>query len=286
MKQYLKLLRVRHYIKNFLVFAALLCSGQFFTSDKLLPCILGFLAFCAVSSAGYIVNDIRDAESDRLHPVKCTRPIASGAVPVKSAWIIGLVLLVIAAVCNGLIFQGKATVLLALYFVLNLAYSFGLKNIPIVDIAILVSGFLIRILYGALITDITISNWLYLTVITLAFYFALGKRRNELQRHKDAQTRNVLRAYSEKFLDKSMGMCLTLANAFYALWSMADETMALYKSRYLVFTVPIVLLISFKYSMNIEGDSEGDPVDVLLHDKWLILLCVLYLLIMFGILYF
>lgn len=285
MKHYLKLMRVHHYIKNFLVFAALVCSGQLFHLEKLASGISGFIAFCMASSVVYIINDIRDQEKDRKHPTKCKRPIAAGTVSVKGAWILAAVLLLIAVVCNGIAFDLTATSLLVLYLVLNLAYSFGLKNIPIVDITILVAGFLIRILYGALVTEITISNWLYLTVIALSFYFALGKRRNELKHISEGETRQVLKAYPISFLDKSMGMCLTLANVFYALWSMDENTTSLYNSDSLVFTVPIVLLITMKYSLDIEGESDGDPVEVLLHDKVLLVLCVLYLAIMFMILY-
>ena len=285
MKHYLKLMRVHHYIKNFLVFAALVCSGQLFHLEKLASGISGFIAFCMTSSVVYIINDIRDQEKDRKHPTKCKRPIAAGTVSVKGAWVLAAVLLLIAVVCNGIAFDLTATSLLVLYLILNLAYSFGLKNIPIVDITILVAGFLIRILYGALVTEITISNWLYLTVIALSFYFALGKRRNELKHISEGQTRQVLKAYPINFLDKSMGMCLTLANVFYALWSMDENTTSLYNSDSLVFTVPIVLLITMKYSLDIEGESDGDPVEVLLHDKVLLVLCVLYLAIMFLILY-
>lgn len=285
MKYYLKLMRVHHYIKNLLVFAALACSGQLFNWGKLSSGMMGFVAFCMVSSVVYIINDIRDREKDRNHPTKCKRPIAAGTVSVKNAWILAAVLLVIAAVCNFLTFHVTSTLLLALYLILNLAYSFGLKNIPILDVTILVAGFLIRILYGAFVTDITISNWLYLTVIALAFYFALGKRRNELKQIGNGETRQVLKAYPVSFLDKNMGMCLTLANVFYALWSMDEKTLSFYNNQYLVFTVPIVLLITMKYSLDVEGESDGDPVEVLLHDKVLLVLCVLYLAFMFMILY-
>lgn len=285
MKHYLKLMRVHHYIKNFLVFAALACSGQLFNFEKLTAGIAAFIAFCMVSSVVYIINDIRDVEKDRKHPTKCKRPIAAGTVSVKSAWGLAIVLLLIAIVCNCLTFHVTSTLLLALYLILNLAYSFGLKNVPIVDVTILVAGFLIRILYGAFVTEITISNWLYLTVIALAFYFALGKRRNELRQIGDGETRQVLKAYPVNFLDKNMGMCLTLANVFYTLWSMDEKTVSFYNNEYLIFTVPIVLLITMKYSLDIEGESDGDPVEVLLHDKVLLTLCVLYLAVMFAILY-
>lgn len=285
MKKYIKLMRVHHYIKNFLVFAALVCSGQLFEGEKLLAGALGFGAFCMISSVIYVVNDIRDVEKDRLHPAKCRRPIASGAVSVKQGWVLAAGLLALSMGLNALEFHPVSTALLGLYFVLNLAYSFGLKNVPMVDVTILVSGFLIRILYGAFITGITISNWLYLTVIALAFYFSLGKRRNELKNLKDGQTRKVLEYYPIAFLDKSMYMCLTLAIAFYSLWSMDERTIALYNNEYLVFTVPIVMLIVMKYSLAVEGESDGDPVEVLVHDKVLLGLVGIYLLAMFCILY-
>lgn len=285
MKNYLKLMRIHHYIKNLLVFAALACSGQIFKLEKLRSGITAFIAFCMISSVVYIINDIRDCEKDRNHPTKCKRPIAAGLISISSAWVLAIVLLSIAVVCNSFSFHISSTLLLALYLSINLAYSFGLKNIPIVDITILVSGFLIRILYGALVTEIIISNWLYLTVIALSFYFALGKRRNELKNIGGGETRQVLKEYPIDFLDKNMGMCLTLANVFYALWSMDEKTAAFYKNNNLIFTVPIILLITMKYSLDIEGESDGDPVEVLLHDKILLSLCVLYLAVMFMILY-
>ncbi len=279
-------MRLHHYIKNLLVFVPLASSGQLFNAKKFTAGIAAFIAFCMVSSVVYIINDIKDKEKDQKHPIKCKRPIAAETVSKKNAQILLIVLLIIAASFNFFVFNVTSTMLLGLYLFLNLAYSFGLKNVPIADITILVAGFLIRIIYGAMITEITISNWLYLTVISFAFYFALGKRRNELLRISDGGTRQVLKAYSVSFLDKNMGMCLTLANAFYALWSMDEKTITFYGNKNLIFTVPLVLLITMKYSLNIEGNSDGDPVEVLLHDKVLLILCVLYLAVMFVILYF
>lgn len=286
MKKYLKLMRIHHYVKNLLVFAALVCSGRLFNFEKLAAGITAFAAFCLVSSVVYIINDICDREKDRKHPTKCKRPIAAGTVSVRNAWILTAALLSGAVVCNGFSFHISSTLLLVLYLILNLGYSFGMKNIPIVDVTILVTGFLIRIMYGAIVTGISISNWLYLTVIALAFYFALGKRRNELRQTGDGETRPVLKAYPLRFLDMNMSMCLTLANVFYALWSIDEQTTSFYQNDHLIFTVPIVLLITMKYSLDIEGDSDGDPVEVLLHDKLLLALVVLYLAIMLIILYF
>ena len=278
-------MRVHHYVKNLLVFVTLACGGQLFNVEKLYKVALGFISFCMISSVIYVINDIKDVERDRNHPHKRNRPLAAGTVTIKAAWTLALCVFLIACICNYLIFDMTATLILVGYLLLNFAYSFGLKNIPILDITIIVAGFLMRILYGAVIADISISNWLYLVVISVSFYFALGKRRNEIKKLDGMETRTVLKQYPVAFLDKSMGMCLTLANVFYALWSMDAQTVSLYHGRYVILSVPIVLLITMKYSLTIEGDSDGDPVEVLLHDKTLLILCVLYMAVMLGLMY-
>ena len=285
MNRYLKLMRVHHYMKNLLVFAALVCSGQLFVPAKLCAGVLGFFAFCATSSAIYIINDIRDCEKDRRHPTKCRRPIASGAVPVRNASILAVVLFVLAALLIAPVFKLSAALLLLLYIVLNLAYSFGIKNVPIADITVLAAGFVIRVIYGAQLTEIIISNWLYLAVFAMSFYLALGKRRGELIQVTDGDTRSVLKASPLDCLNRNMTMCLTLGNVFYALWSMDQVTTAFYHNRLLIFTVPIVLLITLKYSLTIDTASDGDPIEVLIHDRALLLLVLLYLAAMLGILY-
>lgn len=285
-QKYVALMRVHHYTKNLLIFAALACSGQLFDVDKLVSAFVGFIAFCMISSVAYIINDIRDRDKDRLHPTKCKRFIASDKITPKSAVIFAVVLFIISFSCNILVYHVVSSILLILYLILNFAYSFGLKNVPLVDVSILAAGFLIRMIYGAIITEVAISNWLYLTVIVLAFYFSLGKRRNELIRvDSRGDIRRSLRYYSVNFLDKNMYMFLALANVFYALWCLDDNTSMRYGGS-LIFTIPIVFLIMMKYSMDVEGESDGDPVEVLLHDRILLFLCLVFLLVMFAILYF
>lgn len=188
--------------------------------------------------------------------------------------------------CNWWIYHFAPSILLILYLVLNLAYSFGLKNVPLIDVSILAAGFLIRMVYGSIITKVEISDWLYLTVIVLAFYFSLGKRRNELIRvDSEGHMRLSLKYYSVNFLDKNMYMFLALANVFYVLWCMDDNTSLRYGGS-LIFTIPVVFLIMMRYSMDVEGESDGDPVEILLHDQTLLTLCLIFLLVMFIILYF
>ncbi len=171
MKNYIRLARPHHWIKNILVLLPLICSGQMLHWGRLSDGILAFLAFSFLASAIYCINDIRDREKDRLSPTKCTRPVASGAVSVPGAMVCCGVLLVLTVLCGYLAagFTWTAWLCLGAYFVLNLCYSMGLKNVPLVDIAILVSGFLLRMLYGGIATDIEPSKWLCLTVIALSF---------------------------------------------------------------------------------------------------------------------
>lgn len=283
-KQYIKLMRVSHYIKNLLVFLPLFFSGQIFEGRKFLVNLLVFFALSAVSSIVYIINDIFDRERDRKHPTKCKRPIAAGTISVKAAMCFAGFLFVVAVVCNGVVFNWKVSAIMLAYLLLNLGYSFGLKNIPIVDIVILVSGFILRILYGAIVNEIEISNWLYLTVFVISLFLSLGKRRNELRKYDDT-TRKVLNFYTIPFLDKSMTMCMTMANIFYALWSMEANNTTSSVGVNMVLTVPLVVLITMRYSMTIEADMDGDPVEVLLHDKILLGMCILYAVTVLALLY-
>jgi len=284
MKKYFRLLRVHHYIKNGLVLAALFFSGQLVNTDKLMLGMYGFLSFCFLSSAVYVINDIRDKEKDQNHPIKSRRPIASGEIDVKYAYIACIVCLLTVIMLNFYIANIISGLILAFYFFLNLLYSLGLKKVPLLDIVILVLGFMFRVLYGAVITNITISNWMYLTVMAFSFYFALGKRKTEFESLKEMDTRPVLMHYSKGFLDKNMYMCITLANVFYALWSTDSKTLELYGNGMLL-TVPLVILISMKYSMDVESGEDGDPIVLLFRDKILIALGAIYVCVMCVIVY-
>lgn len=288
MKKYLKLMRIHHYLKNVLIFLPLIFSQNLFDGLLLKKTLVGFLSFSILSSIVYVINDIQDVEKDKRHSTKCKRPIASGAVSVKSAYALVIVISVIGVILNylacGLNF--KAWALVAMYISFNFAYSMGFKNLPIIDITILVSGFLLRVLYGSSITYIEVSKWLYLTVIAMSFYLGLGKRRNELKT-EGSKTRKVLKYYNHDFLDKNMYMCLGLTIVFYSLWCVDSTTIERYSNSNIniVWTVPLVMLICMKYSLNVEGDSDGDPVSVLLKDKILIAMVLLYAIILLFIIY-
>lgn len=280
----LRLMRPKHYIKNFLIFVSVTFDRNLFNAAVLSRAVLGFAAFCLLSSAVYVINDIRDVEADRQHEVKRSRPIASGAVPIPAAWALAAVLLLAALAIQLAAFGSKGSGLLLAYFAVNLGYSLGLKHVPFLDIVLLVMGFVLRVVYGAAIVGSSTSAWVYLTVFALSFYLGLGKRRNELVKSKGG-TRKVLQYYSYEFLDKFMYLCLTLAVTFYALWSADSEVAAKYGTDKLIWTVPVVIIILMKYSADIESNSYGDPVDVVMHDKVLLGLAVLLGLMIVGLIY-
>lgn len=288
MKKYVKLLRVKHYIKNALILLPIMFGKQLFDVAVLPDMLWGLVSFCAVSSAVYIFNDLCDAEQDKKHPIKCMRPVASGEVSRKTAVVIMILMLIVCAVTNYFACGVNlfAWILLAIYLLQNILYSLKLKQIPILDIAILASGFLIRVFYGSAISGRAVSNWLYLTVIAVSFYLGLGKRRNELALLEENETRSVLKYYSYNFLDKNMYICSALTIVFYSLWSVDSVTVEFFENNAMVWTVPIVILICMTYSFSVEKSKADDPVDVLFGNKFLLVLIALYGFSTIGIIYF
>lgn len=278
MREYVRLLRIKHYIKNVLVLVPLFFSQQMIETEKIKAAVLAMLAFCVTSSAIYVINDILDVEKDRKHPTKKNRPLANGTISIKMAYLSSCVCVAVAVFLQRLIGM-EGMVYLIVYFALNVLYSIRLKNIPIVDIAVLSSGYLIRILYGAAVAYIEVSSWLYLSIITVALFMSLGKRRNERKRMSEDDTRAVLRYYTYDFLDKMLYMFLALTGVFYSLWAMEKN------NAIIMWTIPVVFLLMMKYSFTIEGDSEGDPIEVILKDKYFILLGIIYVVMMFAALY-
>lgn len=280
--KYLKLMRVKHYMKNFLIFLPIIFSKNLFNLDILKKCIVAFISFSLISSVIYIINDLKDVEKDKNHPVKKYRPIASGSVSKKCA-IFVLILLIIVDVLllyiTGLLLN-LANIFLIIYLVINILYSFGLKNIPLLDIAILSFGFVLRVLYGGNIVSIPISSWLFLTVVSVSFYMALGKRKKELVKLKSTKTRSVLKYYTEDFLEKNMYMFLTLIIVFYSMWAILAVNSDLF-----IYSIIFVIIILLKYNLDIDKDGYGDPVDVILGDKILISIVLIYCLFCFTILY-
>lgn len=272
-KDIIQLIRPKHYIKNGLIFIPLFFSGNLFNLGHITTLIFAFLAFSSVASIVYIVNDIKDRDKDRLHPKKKNRPIASGKISVKQAIFVMLLLAISVVVFSYLAkTPTQGYVILGAYLVINIAYSFGLKNIPVVDVAILAAGFVMRVLYGGEIIDIEVSRWLYLTILAGAIYMGLGKRRGELITN-GSKSRKVNEFYTHNFLDKNMYVCLSLALVFYSLWATDPSR----DNPLMFWTIPIVIVLFMTYSLDTEKEgSTGDPTDVLLGNKILLVLTMLY----------
>lgn len=289
MKKYLKLLRVKHYLKNGLIFLPLAFSEQLFQVNLLIETAIGYIAFCMVASSIYIFNDIQDVEKDKLHPIKKNRPIASGIISIPKATIIGIGLILVSIIiqllamyiipCKTFLFS---FIFIYGYFILNLLYSKWLKHIPIVDVMVLAFGFVLRVLYGGAITNIEISNWLFLTILSICLFAGFGKRRNEMMKNND-NTRKVLKGYNKAFLDKSMYVFLTLALVFYSLW--CTNGFQFISNNLLIYSILFVIFIVLKYSLIIESDSYGDPIDVIFGDKLLMIISIIYCIYMVVAIY-
>lgn len=281
--KYLKLMRVKHYLKNFLIFLPIIFSKNLFNISVLNKSLIGFIVFCMISSVIYILNDLKDIENDKNHPIKKNRPLASGEIGKNKAIIIMFLLIFGIVFLLGInkLLLNKSNIFLIIYFVINILYSYGLKNVPLLDITILSFGFVLRVLYGGVIASISVSSWLFLTVLSVSFYMALGKRKKELEKLKNKKTRTVLKYYTESFLEKNMHMFSTLTIVFYSLWATLIVNSDLFK-----YSIVFVILILMKYNLNIEKDDFGDPVDVILGDKILIIIGLIYSLFSFFILYF
>ena len=283
MKYYIKLMRPFHWVKNLLIFVPLFFDGRILSISKVWLLIVAFLAFSFIASSVYILNDVKDADKDRLHPKKRFRPIASGKVSKKQAVIFWIFLFTISILLMGLIGNIVGSYLVSfilplIYLLMNLLYSNGLKNIPLVDVSIIAAWFVIRLYYGALVCGVTVSDALLLTVISASFFLGFGKRRNELK--KGTSTRKVLQAYNIYFLDKIMYVFISLTLVFYSFWTIL-------KGRNLVYTVPLAMLIVADYCLIIESDSsDGDPAEVLKNSKSLMCLLGVFILSMFVGLYF
>ena len=288
MKKYLKLIRANHWLKNVLIFLPLFFSGSLFQGNNLLITFIGFISFSFIASCVYIINDMNDIEADRKHPVKKNRPLASGAVSIRTAVFILIALLIISTLIDVKIYTLNNNILTILipiiYLILNILYSIKLKHIPIIDVTVLVSGFFLRVLFGALIIGVELSNWLYLMIIFGSFFLVFGKRRNEMLKNGDS-SRKVLKIYNKEFLDKNMYVFLGLAIISYSLWCVDPSTILRVGNNYMIWSVPILVTIFMKYSLDIEGNSFGDPIDVVTSDKILIIIILVYVLYLIGVFY-
>ena len=278
MKKYLQLLRVKSYVKNALIILPFVFSGMFLSlNENYLRLIIGIIIFCLTSSLIYIFNDLIDRNKDQLHPQKRNRPLASGVIPLKTAYIFMAVLLILIAGGLAWFNNFQATIWIIVYIVLNGLYSLYFKNIPIIDIALLSSFFIIRIYYGASLINITVSSYLHLTIMSVAFLMGANKRNKEKILNSDS--RGSLAFYSSEFLTKISQVFLGLSIVFYSLWVLSNTNTLINKTIMLI-SIMIVVLILLFYQYLVDNNDDGNPVDIFLSNPLIILLSLIYSIIM------
>jgi 4-hydroxybenzoate polyprenyltransferase len=280
--------RPRQWVKNIVVFAAVVFSRNALDPGKLTTSIFAFLIFCQLSSVMYLVNDLMDVEKDRVHPVKRRRPMAAGLLPVNAVRITVLVGVFLAALLAGTINRDFLLVA-GLYFLLNIAYSLFLKSIVIIDIFSIAFGFVLRAAAGAVAIDVEISNWLLVCVILLSLFLAIGKRRHELTLLGDnaVNHRSILGQYSVALLDQMAAVMTASTVMAYCLYTLSADTLAKFGGDNLKYTIPFVIFGIFRYLYLIHRHDKGDaPEKVLMTDPPLLITVLLYGTAVIVILYF
>jgi 4-hydroxybenzoate polyprenyltransferase len=282
----LRAMRPRQWVKNLLVFSALIFDQQLFTLEPFFKILAGFGLLCLAASSVYLINDIADAEQDRQHPKKMHRPIASGKLPIRSAQI-SIIVLIITSIGFGFLLDTSFGLLLLGYILLNLLYSTYLKHIPIIDVMILASNFLLRVSGGVLLITVQrFSPWMYVCVTLLALFVGLGKRRAEmvlLAEHANSH-RKVLDGYTIPYVDHLLTIVSSTTIVAYSLYTFSAENLP--DNHLMMLTIPFVIYGVFRYLylVHVEGVG-GAPEDLLLSDRSLFSTVLLWGLSVILILY-
>jgi len=267
-KDILKLFRPSQWIKNSVVLAGLVFSGEAGISTQVITAIYAMLAFCLVSSTVYVFNDIVDRKRDQLHPLKKNRPIASGKVSLSTA--IGSMLVIGIGGLTFAYFIGPGFFLIvSCYIALNLLYAFKLKNIVILDVMTIAGGFVLRAVGGAFAINVEISGWLLITTFVLALFLALGKRRHELSylESEASAHRSILEKYSTYLLDQLIGVVTASTVITYLFYTLSPEVSQKLGTSYLYVTIPFVIYGIFRYLYLVHKEEKGgSPTRLLLTD--------------------
>ena len=284
----LKSVRPGQWPKNVLVFAPLVFAHQALETRSLVRALAVFALFCLASGAVYIVNDLLDRDSDREHPVKCRRPIASGALSPAAA-AAAAVLIGAGALSAAMLLDRRVAAVLGVYLLVNLLYSRVLKHLVILDVMTIAAGFVLRVVAGGIAVGVALSSWLLLCTSLLALFLGFGKRRHELVLlETNASThRPILAEYSPYFLDQLIAVVTTSTLVTYALYTMDPLVHQKLGTPYLPLTIPFVLYGIFRYLYLVHQKQEGgDPSQIVFSDKPLLINVILWAATAFSILYF
>lgn len=281
---WIRLIRVKQWIKNLFLFIAPFFAGRILETEVLLQSVVGFFAFSFIASSVYILNDYFDVAKDKLHPQKMHRPLASGVISRQAAQA-GIVVLFLLAFATGYWLGQNFMVVLGLYFVMNIAYTIKLKHVALVDITIIATGFLMRIFAGGFATDIPVSHWLVLVAFLLALFMAMAKRRDEyLILLQGTNTRKAIEGYNLQFIDISMVMIAGVTVVSYIMYTLSASVQMRMGSQYLYLTTFLVILGILRYlQQTIVFERSGSPTNLVLTDRFLQLILLLWVL-SFGVL--
>lgn len=284
----IRTMRPRQWTKNVLIYAGLVFDQQLFIPDAFLRVTLSYVLLCLVASTIYIINDLVDIERDRQHPTKRNRPIPSGQLPVSLA-IAAAIILPIIALGTSALYSTNFTIILVLYFVLHVLYSFVLKNIVIIDIMAITAGFVLRVAAGVVVVEVAnFSPWLYACSALLALFLAIGKRRQELIMLADnaENFRATYKSYNLTLLDEMLRLVTISTFITYLLYTVEAQTILVANTNAALITVPFVLYAIFRYMYLIYVKGEGSaPDEVLLKDYPLLISILLWGLTFIAIIY-
>ncbi len=280
-KDYLKLFRLPQWIKNLFVFVPLIFSKHLFQVEYFSTALLASLVFCLTSSVVYIINDITDVESDRSHPQKKLRPIAAGKItPLQAFGSVAFLFIIVLILLKN--FNLQFVLFVGLYFLLNLFYSFFIKNIVLLDIFSIAAGFMIRVFAGAFAISVDISSWLVLTTMFISLFLAVMKRRSELnlaENSDSTSTRKVLQFYSKNFAEQMATVASAGVIICYALYSVSDRTISVFRTDKLIYTTPFVVFGIFRYMYLVYINQKGEnTTEIMITDTAMIINVLLYIL--------
>jgi 4-hydroxybenzoate polyprenyltransferase len=284
----LRLARPHQWIKNALVGAALVFSQRLFDPHAVALTVTAFVAFCALSSSGYALNDIVDRNADRLNPEKCDRPLARGDLTVAAAARMALVLVALAAVLS-IALGAKFAAIALLYAILQFVYSFWAKHHVVIDVIAVAIGFVLRAFAGGVAINVEVSPWLVFITFVLALFLVLARRRHELIALGESATahRGALSQYSVRLVDQMISIVAGATLVSYMIYTASAEVEAKLGTPYLYLTVPFVAFGILRYLYLIDERNEGgDPAQVLLRDRPLMIAVALWILTDIALLYF
>lgn len=291
MKALFKLIRPKQWIKNTFVLIPIFFSGNLFDGHKLTAGIITFLAYCFAASSIYCFNDLVDVEADRRHPVKCKRPIASGAISVPQAYMLMALMFILSAICILFLTENRWLVgaVILFYWLLNLAYCAELKDHAIIDVCVIAFGFVLRILAGGIAANITLSNWIVLMTFLLTLFLSFAKRRDDvirMQETGEAPRRNTIR-YNFTFINQAITITASVTLVCYVMYTVSPEVKAQFHTDYLYLTTVFVLVGLLRYiQLAVVDKKSGDPTKVILRDRFTQLVVLAWILCFLLIIYF